>query len=160
MKLTNVIGNIESADYYAETVEWIELDWEELNKRILRKFTTKGREIAIILEEQGLQYGDILYQDETSTMAIRTKSEPAYVIRPASITEMGKIAFELGNRHTPCIIEGNEIIVRYDRTLEDIFAKTGVAYVQTEKRFKQPFKYKGHHHHDEHAAAASTHAHS
>lgn len=160
MRMTKVIGNLEDVQHDSEKIEWIELDWEELNKRILRKTTTTGREVAIVLDEQGLRYGDVLFQNDTSTIAVRTKLEPAYVIKPATIAEMGKVAFELGNRHTPCIIEDDEIIVRYDRTLEVIFRETGVAYVEAKKRFNEPFKYKGHHHHDPDESASAAHAHS
>lgn len=59
---------------------------------------------------------------------------------------MGKAAFEIGNRHTPCIIEGDEILVRYDHTLDELLDDVGVAYEQAERRFKEAFKYKGHQH--------------
>ncbi|WP_100406359.1 urease accessory protein UreE [Bacillus solitudinis] len=161
MQLNKVIGNIETFNVGKSTIEWVELDWEELNKRILRKRTDCSREIAIVLEEQGLKYGDILYHDEATTIVVQTKLEPAFVIKPKNMNEMGKVAFELGNRHTPCIVENNEIIVRYDKTLEGIFNETGVEYVETETRFNQAFKYKGHHHHhhDEHETTSSAHAH-
>ncbi|TWI59690.1 urease accessory protein UreE [Halalkalibacter nanhaiisediminis] len=160
MHIKQVIGHLESFKHEVTMIEWVELDWEELNKRILRKKTDKGREIAIVLDEQGLTSGDILFHEPGCTIAIRTKLEPAYVIQPKSMHDMGKVAFELGNRHTPCILENNEIIVRYDKTLEVIFHETGVPYVQTEKRFNQPFKYKGHHHHDKDEPASAAHAHS
>ncbi|MED4161747.1 urease accessory protein UreE [Halalkalibacterium halodurans] len=146
MYVHSVIGNIE-AKTPTKTIEWIELDWDELNKRILRKTTDRGREVAIVMEEQGLTFGDILYEGEDVAIAVRTKLEPAFVIRPKTMKEMGKTAFELGNRHTPCLVENDEIYVRYDSTLAALFNEIGVNYEQTEKRFKQPFKYKGHHHH-------------
>ncbi|WP_088103202.1 urease accessory protein UreE [Halalkalibacter urbisdiaboli] len=167
MKIHTVIGNLDTFDIGNSKIEWVELDWEELNKRILRKNTDNGREIALVLDEQGLKYGDILYHDAKTTIVVQTKLEPAYLIKPKSMAEMGKVAFELGNRHTPCIVENDEIIVRFDKTLEVIFNETGVEYVETEKRFNQAFKYKGHHHHHahtndhkhEHETTSAAHAH-
>ncbi|WP_017729056.1 urease accessory protein UreE [Halalkalibacterium ligniniphilum] len=147
MRVQKVLGNIESIDTCENTVEWVELDWDELNKRILRKTTDKGRDLAIVMDEQGLRYGDILHQESSRVIAVRTRLEPAYVITPDSMTQMGKVAFELGNRHTPCVVEENRIIVRYDSTLEVLFKEIGVDYERTEERFKQPFKYKSDHHH-------------
>lgn len=148
MLIQKTIGNVKHNKINHEKIEWIELDWEELNKRILRKNTDNGTDVAISLEgDSHLHVGDILYQDEDAIIAVRTKLEPAYVVNPKTMTEMGKVAFELGNRHTPCLVTDNEIIVRFDETLESIFIETGVKYEKTERRFEKPFKYKGHHHH-------------
>ncbi|MCT2534166.1 urease accessory protein UreE [Aquibacillus koreensis] len=142
-----VIGNVETGEQEHQNREWIELDWEELNKRILRKKTDKGTDVAIALDDkQPLKVGDILYQDDKLQVVIRTKKEKVYVVYPNSIVQMGKMAFELGNRHTPCLISENEIVVRFDETLERLFEEVGVDYEQTERRFKQPFKYRGHKH--------------
>ena len=171
MLITKVIGNIGTEEEIAgKKTEWIELDWEELSKRILRKETDQGTDVALSLEQhdddhdhhshdhgdhdghdhhherQPLQYGDILFEDDERLIAVRTKMEPVIVISPKNMTEMGKTAFELGNRHTPALIEENEVIVRADHTLNKLLDEVGVAYETTERRFKQPFKYRGHSH--------------
>ena len=162
MLITKVIGNIGSEEEIAgKKTEWIELDWEELSKRILRKVTDQGTDVAISLDDhdhghddhdhhhhepQTLQYGDLLFEDNERRIAVRTKMEPVIVISPKNMTEMGKTVFELGNRHTPALIEENEVIVRADHTLNKLLDEVGVAYETTERRFKQPFKYRGHSH--------------
>ena len=174
MLITKVIGNIGTEEEIAgKKTEWIELDWEELSKRILRRETDQGTDIALSLEQQmttmittitdhdhdehddhdhhhhehqTLQYGDLLFEDDERRIAVRTKMEPVIVISPKNMTEMGKTAFELGNRHTPALIEENEVIVRADHTLNKLLDEVGVAYETTERRFKQPFKYRGHSH--------------
>ncbi|WP_153721186.1 urease accessory protein UreE [Sporosarcina cascadiensis] len=148
MLVEKIIGNISGKEEETrKTIEWIELDWEHLSKRILRAETTGNTDIALrIDQEEPLQYGDILFEDENRIIAIRTKMEPVIVIKPKDMTEMGKAAFELGNRHTPSLIEKNEIIVRADHTLIPLLEEVGVAFETTEKRFKQPFKYRGHSH--------------
>lgn len=147
MLTKTVIGNIDNEQTVHANREWIELDWEELNKRILRKKTDKGTDVAISLEDQEpLKVGDIVFQDDEKQVVIRTKKEKVYIIYPESMTQMGKMAFELGNRHTQCLISSDEIIVRYDETLVRLFEEVGVKYEETERRFKQPFKYRGHKH--------------
>lgn len=148
MLVEKIIGNISGREEgIVKTIEWIELDWEHLSKRILRAETTGHTDIALrIDQEEPLQYGDVLFEDEDRIIAIRTKMEPVIVIKPKDMTEMGKAAFELGNRHTPSLIENNEIIVRADHTLKPLLEEVGVAFETTEKRFKQPFKYRGHSH--------------
>ncbi len=147
MIIKEIVRNLEDFDSTSKKIDWLELEWEELNKRILRKKTESGKEIAISLEASGsLRYGDVLYEDEDTLIVLRTKLEQAYVIKPKTMEEMGKAAFEIGNRHTPCIIEEDEILVRYDHTLEKLLDDVGVSYEQSERRFKEAFKYKGHQH--------------
>lgn len=147
MIFTKTIGNISNLKSPHKNVDWLEIDWEDLNKKILRKQTMSGKDISISLQEGGhLHYGDILYEDDDTLIAIRTKLEKVYVITPKTMQEMGKMAFELGNRHTQCIIDNNEILVRYDHTLEKLMDEVGVSYEESDRRFKEPFKYRGHQH--------------
>ncbi|MGP4039841.1 urease accessory protein UreE [Gracilibacillus sp. D59] len=147
MLTKEVITNIEEQPNDHPNREWIELDWDELNKRIIRKTTDKGTDVAISLEEKApLKVGDVVYEDAEKQIVIRTKKEKVYVVYPDNIVQMGKAAFELGNRHTPCLISETEIVVRYDETLERLFNEVGVKYEQTERRFTEPFKYRGHQH--------------
>ncbi|MCL5521501.1 urease accessory protein UreE [Citrobacter cronae] len=147
MIFTKVVGNLYNIKLSDKKIDWLEIEWEELNKKILRKKTQDGSDISISLEDGvHLHYGDILYEDENTLVAIRTKLERVYVITPKTMREMGKIAFEIGNRHTQCIIEDNEILVRYDHTLEKLMDEVGVTYEQSDRRFKEPFKYRGHQH--------------
>ena len=148
MLVEKVIGNVGNEEEIAgKMTEWIELDWEELSKRILRTETDQKTDVALRLnQEEPLQYGDILFEDDRRRIAVRTKLEPVIVIRPKDMTEMGKAAFELGNRHTPSLIEEKEIIVRADHTLNSLLDEVGVVYETMERRFKKPFKYRGHAH--------------
>ncbi|KXH80830.1 urease accessory protein UreE [Sporosarcina sp. HYO08] len=147
MLITKTAGHLNDFESSNKKIDWLELEWEDLNKRILRKETENGTDVAIKLESGStLSYGDVLFEDEDTLIAIRTKLEKVYVITPKTMQEMGKMAFEIGNRHTMCIIEDDEILVRYDQTLEKLMDEVGVSYEQSERRFKEPFKYRGHQH--------------
>ncbi|GAJ98242.1 MULTISPECIES: urease accessory protein UreE [unclassified Geomicrobium] len=147
MIITEVLGNIQNGHPEKEMKEWLEVEWEELNKRRMRRTTDQGREIAIKLEDaQHLHVGDVLYEDHDVQIVLRTKMEPVFVVYPKSMQEMGKASFELGNRHTPCLVEEDRITVRYDATLERLFDEIGVQYEQESQRFNAPFKYRSHHH--------------
>jgi urease accessory protein len=145
--VTKAKGHLDDLTLPSKDIDWLELEWEELNKRILRKPTVSGVDVAIKLEEgESLHYGDVLHEDADTLIVIRTKRENAFVIRPKTMREMGEVAFKIGNRHTPCIIEDDEILVRYDHTLEELLDEVGVAHEKAERRFKTPLKYKGHQH--------------
>ena len=74
MLINQVIGNVgREEEIEGKQTEWIELDWEELSKRILRTETDQGTDIALKLDrEEPLQYGDILFEDESRRIAVRT----------------------------------------------------------------------------------------
>ena len=147
MIITKVLGQLHDFDLSEKQIDWLELEWEELNKKILRKRTEGGRDIAVSLEQSGtLRYEDVLFEDEDTLIVIRTKLEDAYVITPKTMQEMGKMAFEIGNRHTLCIIDDDEILVRYDHTLDKLMDEVGVTYERAERRFTEAFKYHGHQH--------------
>ncbi|MFB5663632.1 urease accessory protein UreE [Alteribacillus sp. HJP-4] len=150
MKITKPVGRINPKESTKKKREWLELEWEELNKRILRKNTDQGRDMAISLEDGiELSPGDVIFEDEETEVVVTTVLEDVFVLVPESIEEMGKAAFELGNRHTPCLIENGEIIVRFDKLLPDLFMEVGITFFKDQRRFHKPFKYKGQQH--EHA---------
>ena len=53
MLIEKIIGNVGNEEEIAgKKTEWIELDWEELSKRILRTETDQGTDIALRLESR------------------------------------------------------------------------------------------------------------
>ena len=115
MLINKVIGKVGTKeDVSDKKTEWIELDWEELSKRILRTETDQGTDIALSLDqEEPLQYGDLLFEDDNRRIAVRTKMEPVIGIdlgttySAVATVEGGKpilIASRHGARLTPSII--------------------------------------------------------
>ncbi|MDO5044963.1 MAG: urease accessory protein UreE [Coriobacteriia bacterium] len=138
---------IQRDDLEKKHLDWLELEWDQLSKRIIRAKTLEGRDLAIALEKAySLQVGDILYEDEELIVALRSKAEDALMVAPQDIDQMGKVAFEIGNRHLPCTIEAGKIFLRYDHTLLELFDKLEVTYERIEHRFTKPMNYGGHHH--------------
>lgn len=147
MLITKIKRNLTDKQLENKKIDWLELAWEELNKKVLKKKTLAGVSVSISLEQgEALSYGAVLYEDREGVIAIRTELESVYLIKPETMFEMGTIAFEIGNRHTPCIIQGNQILLRADHTFEELFNKVGVDYEKTRARLKKPFKYQGHQH--------------
>lgn len=147
MRVTEIIGSIDEGRFSNRPVDWVELDWDQLGKRILRIESAEGRDIAISLEQPGMmRSGHVLAEDGDTVIAVRTVAEDALVYRARTIDEMGRVAFEIGNRHTPCVIEEGTISVRFDPTLVELLEGIDVEFERTEYRFAEPIKYGGHHH--------------
>lgn len=67
MLIEKIMGNIaHEEEHHEKKTEWIELEWEELSKRILRTETDQGTDIALRLEgDEPLKYGDLLWRMNT-----------------------------------------------------------------------------------------------
>ncbi|MDU2457919.1 MAG: urease accessory protein UreE, partial [Staphylococcus epidermidis] len=99
MIIEEIQGNIAnlSQDEKQKHVEKVYLENSDLVKRIQRVKTDHGNEIGIRLKQPiDLQYGDILYQDDTNMIIVDVNSEDLLVIKPRSLKEMGDIAHQLG----------------------------------------------------------------
>ena len=103
-------------------------------KRIQRVKTDHGNEIGIRLKQPiDLQYGDILYQDDTNMIIVDVNSEDLLVIKPRNLKEMGDIAHQLGNRHLPAQFTETEMLIQYDYLVEDLLKELGIPYSHEEK---------------------------
>ena len=108
MIIEEIQGNIAnlSQDEKQKHVEKVYLENSDLVKRIQRVKTDHGNEIGIRLKQPiDLQYGDILYQDDTNMIIVDVNSEDLLVIKPRNLKEMGDIAHQLGNRHLPANLQ-------------------------------------------------------
>ena len=146
MLIEEIIGNIADQEHdHPKTVEWIELDWEHLRKRIVRATTDAGTEVRIRLPEgQSFEYGSVLYEDDDRVIAVRTEEEMAFVVQPKNDEELYKAAYEIGNRHAASLFQDGEIVLRDDHTLDELMDSIGVAYTRDKRRFKEAFVYRGH----------------
>ena len=79
-------------------VDTVELDWFEAEKKRIRKTTAGGRDIGIAIDEN-LKDGDIIYLDDKLCVAVKLTSCPLIKINVHTMQEMGRLCFEIGNRH-------------------------------------------------------------
>ena len=90
MIIEEIQGNIAnlSQDEKQKHVEKVYLENSDLVKRIQRVKTDHGNEIGIRLKQPiDLQYGDILYQDDTNMIIVDVNSEDLLVIKPRNLKE-------------------------------------------------------------------------
>ncbi|KFE42523.1 urease accessory protein UreE [Staphylococcus agnetis] len=128
-------------------IEKVYLENSDLVKRIQRVTTDHGTEIGIRLNQPiDLQYGDILYRDESNMIIIDVNSEDIIAIKPRSLKEMGDIAHQLGNRHLPAQFTDTEMLVQYDYLVEDLLKGLGILYEREARKVNQAFKHIGHSH--------------
>ncbi len=119
MIIKEVLGNRQNIPPHHRITDILYLEWFETTKRILRKETAAGREIAVKLTQEGkrLQDGDILWRDDQIEIVVEIIPTEAIVVTPATLLQMGTICYEIGNKHLPLFIQDDEVLVPYEAPL-------------------------------------------
>ena len=119
MIIKQIIGNTATLSLKGLTIDRLELEWFETSKRIQRKTTEGGMEIAIrfLKEGQRLLQNDIIYMDAEIAVVVDIKPCEAIVVNPQSLLEMGTICYEIGNKHLPIFIQENQVLIPYEEPL-------------------------------------------
>ncbi|MCC6008052.1 MAG: urease accessory protein UreE [Rhodobacteraceae bacterium] len=110
----------------------IALDYEArfLRRRLLT--TEAGREILVDLPETvSLEEGDALETTCGLRIGISAAAEPLIEVRGP----LARLAWHVGNRHTPCEIGHDTLRIRRDHVLADMLARLGAELSEIEAPF-------------------------
>src|SRR5262245_51269641 len=101
MLVQSKIGNLSNLDAAGKVIDWLQVEWYETRKRIIRKQTNGGMDMSIkfLDENPGLTEGDALYTDDTTIIAVSVLPCACIVIRPKNMFEMAAVCYEIGNKH-------------------------------------------------------------
>lgn len=115
----------------------ITLDFEARFLRRKRMVTDCGIAFTVDLAETvSLNSNDAFVLEDGCQIIIKAAAEPIIEIRHPALA---KIAWHIGNRHTPCEISEDCLIIRQDHVLEDLLMRLGA----TLKNAKAPFNPEG-----------------
>ncbi|PSL43450.1 urease accessory protein [Chitinophaga niastensis] len=119
MLIREIIGNTLTHTRSSKETDLLPLEWFETTRRIQRKHTTGGREVALKFTKEGqqLQQNDILYQDDELSIVVDILPCEAIVISPRNMPEMAKVCYEIGNKHLPLFLEGEQLLIPADEPL-------------------------------------------
>lgn len=142
MLIQQKIGNIKDYSNNTKTIDWLKLQWFETNKRIQRKHTESGLEIAIkfLQENPNLNQGDILYEDEKSIIAIDILPCECIVVAPKNMFEMASVCYEIGNKHLPLFFDKEELLVPNEMPLYKLLITQGYIVKQEQRQLLQPLR--------------------
>ena len=111
----------------------ITLDFEARFLRRKRMVTDCGMAFMVDLAETvSLDAGDAFFLDDRRQIIIQAAAEPVVEIRHKNLA---KIAWHIGNRHTPCEIRQDCLVIRRDHVLEDLLVRLGTTLAKTEAPF-------------------------
>jgi urease accessory protein len=116
MTISETLGNISAAAFGLKPIDYLDLEWFEATKKIQRKKTRQGEDIAIkfLREGQRLREGDILFEDEQKIIVVTILETEAIVISPSSMLEMGTVCYEIGNKHIPLFIQQDKVLLPFE----------------------------------------------
>lgn len=136
MIIKEVIGNIENVQEKGFLIDPFELEWFETNKRIIRKKSRGGIELALRFLKEGkqLREGDILFREGNTVIVVQILPCEAIVFSPHSLLEMGTICYEIGNKHLPLFIQEDEVLVPYE---DPLFRWLSISGYQPRKEVKK-----------------------
>ncbi|WP_410217494.1 urease accessory protein UreE [Paracoccus sp. (in: a-proteobacteria)] len=99
----------------------VSLDYEGRLLRRRRLSCTGGDFMVDLPEVTSLDDGDAFELSDGRQVVVRAASEPVIVIRG----NLPRLAWHIGNRHTPCRIEADRLIIRQDHVLEAMLRTLG-----------------------------------
>ena len=116
-----------------------------------RRFAMRGEgglEFLLDLPEAThLGDGDGLVLEDGRMVAVKARPEPLLCIEVADAARLARIAWHLGNRHTPAQIGNGRILIRPDHVLAEMLAGLGASVSAVEAPFDpEGGAYGGHSH--------------
>lgn len=135
-------GNVKLYSAKQKIIDIVLFEWYETNKRIQRKVTNLGKDIALkfLNENPVLNEGDILFEDEDSIIVVEVLACDCLVIVPKNMFEMASVCYEIGNKHLPLFFEDNELLVPFEKPLCKLLTAQGYMVNQAQRKLLQPLK--------------------
>lgn len=147
MIIESIIGNIRDFDLKKRRIDFISLEWYETNKRIMKKKSVDGEEIGIKLgKDTTLKDGDILWADDGRIIVVEVCECDAISMYPKDMVSMGKICYEIGNKHIPLFLSDTEIVTPFDQPLFDLLEKNRFEPRRTRRKLENLLECKNHGH--------------
>ena len=134
MIIEKILGNIKTYPIGERKIDTVGIEWYESEKKLLRKTTQSGEEIGIRIQAP-IEDGDVLYADDSHVIVAEILPSELTVVHVHTMQEMGRLCFELGNRHLSLSIGENEVSVPYDEPTFAYLAKLGFAPEKKVEKF-------------------------
>ena len=128
-----ILGNL-SENTPSVEVDTVELDWFEAEKKRIRKTTAGGRDIGIAIDEN-------------------------LKINVHTMQEMGRLCFEIGNRHLSLKISDDNVLIPHDEPTEKHLKNLGFECENIIGRFDDFIVCKAHGHSHSHSHEHGEHHH-
>lgn len=127
-------------------VDTVILEWHEREKKRMRKTTSAGEEIGIAVTTP-LEEGDMLAEDAVRMIVVEYTATEIMKIPVSGSKEMGRLCFELGNRHLSLEIDEAMVRLPYDEPTFFYLQQLGFQPQKACEKLEHITVCKGHSHH-------------
>ena len=105
------------------TFDTVTLDYEARFLRRKRLVSDKGEAFLVELAEtRSVNHGEGFRLDDGRIILVQAAAEPLLAVRHDNLP---RIAWHVGNRHTPCQIAADHILIRDDAVLKTMLEQLG-----------------------------------
>lgn len=157
--MENILGNLTALQsegkITTQKIERVPLQWYESERNILRKTTDKGREVAfrLLKEGQRLKHDDVVFIGDDLAIVIDIQPSDVIVLSPQTLPEMARACYEIGNKHSPLFLDGDEVTLPYDKPMFEWLQAAGFNPQKATRRLTQALRANsaqghGHSHHE------------
>ena len=115
--------HIKRHGHWSGACDTVTLSYDErfLRRKVLN--TDGGDRFLVDLEHTtSLNHGDAFELDDGRLIEVIAAAEPLLEITAPDLT---RVAWHIGNRHTPCQIEAHRLVIQRDRVIRDMLRKIG-----------------------------------
>jgi len=127
-----IAHDIHRKGQWTDAADRVTLGYDERFLRRRRLVTAGGMAVLVDLPETtSLDHGDALELSDGRLVAIEAAAEPVLIVTG----DLPRIAWHIGNRHTPCQIEGGRLLIRRDHVLEAMLRQLGAGVTEAQEPF-------------------------
>ncbi len=125
------------------------LDFDQRHRRRIAMRTTGGLDFLLDLEKaHRLRDGDALVLEDGRQIVVVAAPEPLAEIRCSDLRHLVRVAWHLGNRHLPTMLDGDRLVIRRDHVIEDMVRGLDASISHIDAPFNpEGGAYAGGHHH-------------
>ena len=125
--------HIETHIHIGDAADTVTLDYEARFLRRKRLVSDRGEPFFVELAEtKSLNQGEGFRLDDGRIIAVMAAAEPLLAVRHGNLA---RIAWHVGNRHTPCQIADDHILIREDNVLQAMLEGLGASVTQVTEPF-------------------------
>ena len=127
MLISSIFSSYNESVLDGKELDFFVIEWYESDKRILRKKTAKGVDVAIKRNTPilPLLHQDILFCEGNTAILIAVKPCECIVVYPRSPIEIGTVCYDIGNKHIPLSLSEKEIVLPFDKPTFCLLEKNG-----------------------------------
>ncbi len=152
-----VAERIRPSGEWETAADRVTLTYDDRFLRRKRLICDSGRAVLVDLEKTtSLNEGEALELGDGDLIEIRAAPEPLYEVTGP---DLARLAWHIGNRHTPCCIEAARLLIQRDKVIGHMLEHLGATLTEVEEPFTPEGGAYGHGRTHAHEHGATAHAH-